>query len=973
MSGKNPVRVYAKEFVGGGGLTTVQAASVAAAIVAATPPADATGSVYGDVTGALLGPLLAQALHGDEASVALTGDVDDYDLGDGKRDAFYWLIDFAGFDISGFAAPETPGELHCVINTGTVGHILASDAGSAAENWVLSASGNVAMATDAAVLIAYSGTLDRWVAIGGSSSGGGGGGSAIDPADFGALHDANGVNDAAVSGGALSTVTSATAGFTAADTGKRFTLFTTAGVGIRGTLTFVNSTTCTMSTAAGGAMTGARLIWGTDNSAAVIAAWATAQPGDRVELGPGRWFFYGPNLAIPEGVHFGPNGHGPYFPDTSIYANDWGCTLVIDHDASDPFLLLEQGSGVGDFLMFDAGQVPPTASTPVARGAFIQVDVDPLPWSSRETRISGWRIGSPYLCNPYVGLYLRGGGGLVDAPQIGGLYRSVILDHMYDFTSIRRIKADRLAFASESGAPGSSGLAAWYVDNAWAVGVYRADGFKIGELSTYALYGGIFLDDSPDGAQDPGSIQYGYGMVDVLDIDSCVIGIYAKSTNSPGLIVGQAIIGPNIVGYGTPGAYAAWTPSGGVHTPLLIVGSWAVRGSWSVAVAKQDAGTLIVPGTNPGAGSHDSESSIAIRYTFSTTTTDSDPGSGKLRLSNGTQTSATVVRCDLADVAGTDVTTILDTINDQVGTTKGYLRLQVTTDPTRYILFDATNFASPSGYRNVTVSARAGAGGSSPFQEGEELTLTFVPSTVGLTAGAVPSFATPAIVLGTAAAAGAAATVIRSDATIVAFDATVPTTSAEGDAAATGSAAKAARRDHVHGREAFGTTAAAIGTSAGGSATTPSKSDHVHATGAGTPSTQALGDAASTGTGPAAAMTDHKHAMPALSSATPLVEAGSGAVGTAVPSSREDHVHPAAPAAASAVPFTIIGQETRTSDGSTTSWTLDNDFEENTVQAFNLTSGKALVVTETLPNTAVIGAAGTAGDVLSFAYAASAI
>jgi hypothetical protein len=100
-------------------------------------------------------------------------------------------------------------------------------------------------------------------------------------------------------------------------------------------------------------------------------------------------------------------------------------------------------------------------------------------------------------------------------------------------------------------------------------------------------------------------------------------------------------------------------------------------------------------------------------------------------------------------------------------------------------------------------------------------------------AGAVTGFATPAVVLGTAAAAGSATTVIRSDSTIVAFDATAPTTSAIGDSAATGSVAKAARRDHVHGREA-------------------------------------------------------------LSTATPLVESGSGAVGTGVKSSREDHVHPAA-------------------------------------------------------------------------------
>jgi hypothetical protein len=62
--------------------------------------------------------------------------------------------------------------------------------------------------------------------------------------------------------------------------------------------------------------------------------------------------------------------------------------------------------------------------------------------------------------------------------------------------------------------------------------------------------------------------------------------------------------------------------------------------------------------------------------------------------------------------------------------------------------------------------------------------------------GSSMSFATPAIVLGTAAAAGAASTVIRSDSTIVAFDATVPADVTA--TAATGSAAVAARRDHVH-------------------------------------------------------------------------------------------------------------------------------------------------------------------------------
>lgn len=112
------------------------------------------------------------------------------------------------------------------------------------------------------------------------------------------------------------------------------------------------------------------------------------------------------------------------------------------------------------------------------------------------------------------------------------------------------------------------------------------------------------------------------------------------------------------------------------------------------------------------------------------------------------------------------------------------------------------------------------------------------------------------------AAAGAAAKAAHRD-HVHGTGAGTPTTSAVGDSAATGTGPAAAMTNHVHGREAFGSSAAAVGTSSAGAATTPSRSDHVHATGAGTPSTQAFGDAAATGTGPAASMTDHKHAMPA--------------------------------------------------------------------------------------------------------------
>lgn len=63
-------------------------------------------------------------------------------------------------------------------------------------------------------------------------------------------------------------------------------------------------------------------------------------------------------------------------------------------------------------------------------------------------------------------------------------------------------------------------------------------------------------------------------------------------------------------------------------------------------------------------------------------------------------------------------------------------------------------------------------------------------------AGGVTGMAVPALTLGTANAAGSATTVVRTDATILAFDATIP--AAIGSAGATGSATVAARRDHVH-------------------------------------------------------------------------------------------------------------------------------------------------------------------------------
>lgn len=62
----------------------------------------------------------------------------------------------------------------------------------------------------------------------------------------------------------------------------------------------------------------------------------------------------------------------------------------------------------------------------------------------------------------------------------------------------------------------------------------------------------------------------------------------------------------------------------------------------------------------------------------------------------------------------------------------------------------------------------------------------------------IPAGGAPGLTFGTSNSAGVAESYIKTDATIAAFDSTAPSTQSFGDSASTGSATKAARRDHKH-------------------------------------------------------------------------------------------------------------------------------------------------------------------------------
>lgn len=128
--------------------------------------------------------------------------------------------------------------------------------------------------------------------------------------------------------------------------------------------------------------------------------------------------------------------------------------------------------------------------------------------------------------------------------------------------------------------------------------------------------------------------------------------------------------------------------------------------------------------------------------------------------------------------------------------THGTTRVLVTGSATR------GQFAFPSTTSGAASSSATMAAGAFGVFQGSATTgntaIVTLTGTQGQGVGATTSFGTPAIVLGTAAAAGAASTAIRTDATIVAFDATTPAALTLGGSGAVGAAAVAARRDHGH-------------------------------------------------------------------------------------------------------------------------------------------------------------------------------
>jgi len=156
------------------------------------------------------------------------------------------------------------------------------------------------------------------------------------------------------------------------------------------------------------------------------------------------------------------------------------------------------------------------------------------------------------------------------------------------------------------------------------------------------------------------------------------------------------------------------------------------------------------------------------------------------------------------------------------------------------------------------------------------------------------SFAAPSLTLGTANAIGASGTVMNSDATILAFDATAPDTITPDQAAAAGTATVAARRDHSHGiTTAAATTLTSTSTNTEGAGNDFARATHTHAItffDATNPAQLTPDIAASAGSATVAARRDHVHNVPAAT-AVALSVSSTSTEGGSTSFARANHTH----------------------------------------------------------------------------------
>ena len=127
-------------------------------------------------------------------------------------------------------------------------------------------------------------------------------------------------------------------------------------------------------------------------------------------------------------------------------------------------------------------------------------------------------------------------------------------------------------------------------------------------------------------------------------------------------------------------------------------------------------GTLGLQGTTGSFGG------VTFDYTFDASVANGDPGTGKLRINNGTLSSGTAMYIDNRDDNFIDISTFLATIDDSTSPIKGHFKITKTGSPEIFHLYTISSATPIGGYFNV---ACAHVDGNGSLSDADDITITF--------------------------------------------------------------------------------------------------------------------------------------------------------------------------------------------------------------------------------------------------------
>lgn len=356
---------------------------------------------------------------------------------------------------------------------------------------------------------------------------------------YGAVGDGKAVNDGNVSAGSTAFTCTTSNYFTSADAGKTIVIRGAGAAGANLTTTiavYVSPTAVTLANAASTTVVNTKAVWGTENTAAIQAAYDAAfvNESGRVIVPVGNHLctgvldFYstpagGPSIRTV--ISFEGTVAGPFEPITGVINNpkvNPVCSMLMITNMTSNFLSLKNFNlTVSDLVFYHPLQAHPTEATPIV-----------YPWTiASDAYLTGVHIRRNTFINSYKALRYWSSRGIIQDNFIGCFYQGAEFDYIRDFIWIENNMLQMIYNLFENYSS-SQTIDDWVMANGRGFVFLGGEAFHLHGFKVFSRAYPIKIETSSDTGQFNGGVSYGEATN--IHLDFCKIGVWIENCYSLG-------------------------------------------------------------------------------------------------------------------------------------------------------------------------------------------------------------------------------------------------------------------------------------------------------------------------------------------------------------------------------------------------------------------------------------------------------